>query len=66
MVQSFKEIGQIFIVPTVILADHIVKSNTARYFLYAYVILYLAYLVMLIVRDGLGVKRMDAKANRGS
>jgi len=63
VVQAFKEIGQIFIVPIVILADHIVNSNAAEYFLYGYLILYLAYLAMLIVRDGLGIQRMDTRAD---
>jgi hypothetical protein len=56
---SFTEVGQIFIVPAVIILNHVVKHDITRWFLYLYTALFLGYLATLLLRDGSIVYQED-------
>lgn len=60
-VQSFQEIGQMFIFPAVIILNYWVKKNIVTWFLYLYTGLFLGYLAARAIRDGYIVHQEDMR-----
>jgi phosphatidylglycerophosphate synthase len=61
IVECFKEVGQIFIVPVVITLNYAIEADITRWFLYLYTILFLGYIAVLTLRDGYIVQQEDRR-----
>lgn len=57
--QCFTEIGQMYLIPAVILLDVVIARDITSAFLYLYALLFVAYMFAFVIRGGCTVRKAD-------
>jgi len=59
IVQNFHINGQMYIIPTIIILNHVTKYDITSWFLHLYALFVLIYVGLLVLHDGYGAHRID-------